>query len=88
MTMCFCMLKIPWSFLTNPKISCEKDIGRYFELKEESICSPSLYLGGKMRQFVLDNGANSWAFRYEQYAKAAVNNVEEYLSKKAETLTD
>ena len=29
-----------------------KEIGRYFELKEESIGTPSLYLDGKMRQSV------------------------------------
>ena len=32
-----------------------EEIGKYFELKEESIGRPSLYLGGRVRQVKLDN---------------------------------
>ena len=57
------------------------EIGKYFELKRESIKPPDLYLGGRMRQVELDNGLKTWAFGSYQYVQAAVKNVEEYLKK-------
>ena len=62
------------------------EIGKYFELKEESIGIPSIYLGGKVRKVTLDNGAQAWSFSSSQYVKAAVGNVEEYLEKRGEKL--
>ena len=47
------------------------EIGRYFDLKEESIGKPSQYLRGKLRQVELENGAKCWAFGSAQYVKAA-----------------
>ena len=55
------------------------EIGKYFELKEESIGPPDIYLGGKMRKVQLENGLYAWAFGSSQYVQAAVNNVETYL---------
>ena len=57
------------------------ELGRYFELKEESIGPPSQYLGGKVRKVQLENGVMAWAFSSSQYVHAAVKNVEEYLAK-------
>ena len=57
------------------------EIGKYFELKQESIKPPDLYLGGRMRQVELDNGFKAWDFGSYQYVQAAVKNVEEYLKK-------
>ena len=57
------------------------DLGKYFELKEESIGPPKLYLGGHVRKVVLGNGVEAWAFSSSQYAQAAVKNVETYLTK-------
>jgi hypothetical protein len=38
-------------------------IGRYFELKDESIGPPTIYLGGHLRQVELTtNGVKAWAF--------------------------
>ena len=54
--------------------------------KEESIGPPSIYLCGQMRQFVLENESKAWSFGSAQYVKAVVSNVEEYISKKGETL--
>ena len=34
----------------------KNEIGKYFCLKEESIGDPGQYLGGKMRELVLENG--------------------------------
>ena len=58
------------------------EIGKYFELKEESIGKPSQYLGGKLCQVELENGTQCWAFGSTQYVHAAVENVETYLKKK------
>lgn len=58
-----------------------REIGKYFELKEDSIGSPKLYLGGKVRRVQLDNGVFAWSFSSSQYVQAAVKNVEEYLAK-------
>jgi hypothetical protein len=57
-------------------------IGKYFELKEESIGPPKIYLGGSMRQVELDNGVKAWAFSSSQYVQEAVKNVEKYLNLK------
>ena len=57
-----------------------KQIGKYFELKEESIGSPEFYLGGKLRKATLDNGIKAWAFGSSKYVQASVNNVVEHLA--------
>ena len=57
------------------------EIGRYFELKQESIKPPDMYLGWRMRQVELDNGVKAWDFGSSQYVQAVVNNMEEYLKK-------
>ena len=57
------------------------EIGRYFELKEESIGPPGLCLGGHLSLVTLDNGVKAWAFSSSQYVQAAVKNVEEFISK-------
>jgi hypothetical protein len=59
-----------------------KEIGRYFELKAESIGPPEIYLGGRLRQVLLEDGTKAWAFGSSQYVRASVDNVKEYLSKK------
>ena len=57
------------------------DLGRYFELKEESIGPPKLYLGSRIRKVQLENGIECWAASSSQYVQAAIKNVEEYLGK-------
>jgi hypothetical protein len=56
------------------------EIGRFFELKEDSIGPPKIYLGARMREVVLDNGVKAWGVSSSQYVQAAVKNVETYLS--------
>jgi hypothetical protein len=46
-----------------------KEIGKYFELKEESIGPPKLYLGGYLSLVELDNGVKAWAFSSPQYVR-------------------
>jgi hypothetical protein len=62
------------------------EIRKFFELKEESIGPPEIYLGGQVRHVELANGAKAWAFGSAQYVKAAVSNVKEYLAKKGKSL--
>jgi hypothetical protein len=62
------------------------EIGKFFELKEESIGPPDIYLGGKVRQIELSNGVKAWAFGSAQYVKSAVSNVKDYLAKKGRSL--
>ena len=63
-----------------------RELGKYFELKEESIGPPDIYLGGKMRQVTLENGVNAWTFGSSQYVQVAVHNVETYLEKSGRSL--
>ena len=56
-----------------------KEIGKYFELKEESIGPPQLYLGGRIRKVELTSGVKPWSFSSFQYVQAAVKNVEQHL---------
>ena len=57
------------------------EIGKYFELKEDSIGPPKIYLGGHCRKVTLENGVQAWAFGSSQYVKAAVENVRDFLNK-------
>lgn len=63
-----------------------EEIGKYFELKPESIGPPSIYLGGKVSQVILENGVKCWAFGSSQYVRAAIKNVETYLAKSGRSL--
>ena len=57
----------------------QEEIGRYFELKEESIGHPTLYLGGKV---TMENGVEAWAISASQYIQPAAKNVKEHLVKR------
>ena len=54
-------------------------VGKYFELKEESIGPPDIYLGGHCREVELDNGVKCWAFGSSQYCRSACSNVRKYV---------
>ena len=56
------------------------ELGKYFDLKEGSIGPPKIYLGGHMRKLNIENGNEAWSFSSTQYVRAAVENVEKYLS--------
>eukprot|EP00957_Ditylum_brightwellii_P114106 8699426-Ditylum_brightwellii.AAC.1 len=43
------------------KLLC-RGIGKYFQLKEESVGPPKIYLGGSVHKRTLDNGVKAWAF--------------------------
>ena len=56
-------------------------LGRYFELKKDSIRPPNIYLGGHVRKMQLDNGVKAWSYSSSRYVRSAVKNVEAYLAK-------
>ena len=70
----------------NAESILKEEIGKYFELKPESIGPPSLYLGGHLRLVQIDDGTKAWAFSSTQYVQDAVRNVEEYLKKSSMSL--
>ena len=57
------------------------ELGKYFELKEESVGQPKIHIGGKMSKFMLENGLTAWSFSLSQYVQTAVKNVKESLAK-------
>ena len=65
----------------NAKSILQKEIGRYFDLKEASIGPPKMYLGAGIRKVKLDNGLDAWAASSSQYVQAVVRNIEEYIEK-------
>ena len=58
-----------------------EELGKYFELKEESIGPPDIYLGGKVSKVTLENGVKAYSFSCSKYVQAAVNNVTDHLEK-------
>jgi hypothetical protein len=48
----------------NPEAIIRQELGKYFTLKEASIGPPDIYLGGKMRQVVMDNGAKGLVIQF------------------------
>jgi len=60
----------------NGEATLRNEIGKYFELKEESIGPPSIYLGGKMGKVILNDVVEAWSFSSSQYVQTAVKNVE------------
>ena len=58
------------------------EIGKYFTVKEESIGIPEVYLGGKISEVMLSNGARAFTFSSSKYVQGAVSNVEAYLQEK------
>ena len=70
----------------HPEEVLRNEIGKHWQMKEDSIGKPSLYLGGKCREVELDNGVKCWAFSSSQYVQSAVDNVKAWLAKKNRTL--
>ena len=63
----------------NAESILRNELGRYYELKEESIGPPDHYLGGKVKKVQLGNCVYAWSFSSSQYGQTAVKNVEAYL---------
>ena len=48
----------------NPREVLEKEIGKYWTLKPDSIGASKLYLGNKVSKVNLENGVSAWSFNY------------------------
>ena len=70
----------------NAESILRNEIGKYFELKEQSIGHPKIYLGGSVRKVELEGGVEAWAFSSSQYVRAAVKNVEDRLRQMGQKL--
>ena len=62
-----------------PREVLEKEIGKYWLLKNNSLGPPNIYLGNKVTKVYLENGVSAWAFSSSQYVQNAVASVETYL---------
>ena len=60
----------------NSESILEEEIGRYFELKPDSIVPPSLSLGGYLQEVTFNTGIKAWYFGYTHYVQASVKNLE------------
>ena len=70
----------------NGKHVLEKEIGKYFYIKDGSVGPPTIYLGNKVSKVTLENGQQAWAFSSSQYVQNAVKNIETYLKKQGKAL--
>ena len=56
-----------------------EEIGKYFELTEELIRPPKIYLCGYVQKVKLDNVMTAWSFNFSQYVRTSVKYMEVYL---------
>jgi hypothetical protein len=63
----------------DPEAPLEK-LDEYFNMNEGSIQVPTSYLGAKLKNNVLHNGAVTWDMSYINYVHYVVWNVQEYLT--------
>ena len=66
----------------NPQSVLEKEIGRYWMLKEGLLGPPTIYLGNKVSHVQLENGVTAWSFSSSLYVQEIVKNLEAILKKK------
>eukprot|EP00957_Ditylum_brightwellii_P090696 6907939-Ditylum_brightwellii.AAC.1 len=57
-------------------------IGKYFQLNEESVGPPKIYIGGSVHKRTLHNGVKAWVFSSLQYYQTALKSIAEYLEKR------
>ena len=70
----------------DPEPIIRYQIGKYWRVKEDSIGPPDIYLGNKVTKLELSSGQQCWSFSSSQYVKAAVNNVQQYLTQRGLSL--
>ena len=64
-----------------------KGIQSTIKLKDDKIDAPEYYLGAILEKMILSDGSEFWSISSAKYVKAAVENVEETLSKSEKRLT-
>ena len=50
-----------------------------FEIKNDNIAEPKLYLGGNVEKFQFPNGNNSCSVTSKSYVQGAIDNVQRLL---------
>jgi hypothetical protein len=50
-------------------------LGEMYELKDGSVCEPTLYLGANIQKIQLANGKKSWSMSSDQYVNASIATV-------------
>ncbi len=58
-----------------------KVLNKYFPLKPDSVGSPDIYLGAKLKLMQLENGVWAWGISPSKYVREAVKNCKDYVSK-------
>ena len=66
----FAVMKEPEKFL-------QEDVGKRFNLKENSISPPTQYLGYKVSNITMANGTKYWSFSSSKYVQSDVANGED-----------
>ncbi len=56
-------------------------LNKYFPLKPESVGTPDIHLGAKLKLIELENGVWAWSISPSKYFREAVKNYKDYLSK-------
>ena len=70
----------------NAESILRNELGRFFHLKEESICPPTIYLGDRVHKVQLENGVWAWSFSSSQYVQSVKSkNSHLKILSKAET---
>ena len=62
----------------------QKEIGKYFDLKLESVGPQIICLRESARKALLDNGVSAWTFRSSQNSQSTAKIVEECIAKGSE----
>jgi len=65
----------------NPCSILKDEIGKFWVMKDDCIGPPTIYLGGKCTEVVLDNGQKCWSFLSSQYVQGTCKTVRNFLSK-------
>lgn len=82
--MVLCYVDDILSLSENPKSTLEGFQGT-FNLKDNKIEEPDMYLGGQLGKMQID-GVECWTVSAEKYVLASVKNVEEALAKRGQRL--
>ncbi len=57
-----------------------KVLNKYFPLKPDSVGTPDIYLGAKLKLMQLDNGVWEWGISPSKYVREMVKNCKDYVS--------
>ena len=60
-------------------------ISEIFEIKNDEIAEPKLYLGGNVEKFQLPNGKHAWSIISHSYVQVDIDTVKTFLSEYCRT---